>query len=446
MKYDVVVVGAGPAGLVTASTVKKVYPEKSVLIVKKEEVGMIPCGIPYIFGTLGSVEANTMPIQGPQKLGVEFLVDEVVDGNLKEKKLYTKSGKEIEYEKLVLATGSIPVIPPIEGKDLKGVYYISKYSDYLKELFEALKEVKKVVIIGGGFIGVEVADELRKAGKEVTIIEMLDHLLPAAFDSDFGDMAKEELEKFGVKVLTSTKVEKILGENKVEGVLLSNGDKLEADMVIFATGYKPNVELAEKLGLTIVPKSGIWVDEYMRTSDKDVFAVGDCAVHRCYFTRQPSPLMLASVASFEARLVGANIFGIRIIRQNKGNLGVFSTYFGNLSMAAAGLREERAKADGFEIVIGEASGVDRHPGKFEDTSKIKVKLIFSKDSGILLGGEVAGGKSVGEIINAISIAIQKELTITEIMTLQIGTHPLLTSAPTVYPLVIAAESAYRKIR
>ncbi len=439
VKYDVVVVGGGPGGLITAATAKKNYPDKSVLLVKREKVGMVPCGIPYIFGTLGSTDKNVLPTAGVEKLGVEIMVAEVreIDPN---KKIVKTSESVIEYEKLVLATGSEPVLPGIDGVDLEGVFTVSKYKDDLDKLLEALRKAERVVVIGGGFIGVEVTDEIRKMGKKVTLIELMDHLLPAAFDEEFGRMAEEKLREHGVEVLTGKRVKSIEGASKVEKVVLEDGE-VKADLVILSTGYRPRTTLAKEIGIKLGETGGVLTDEYMRTSVEDVFAVGDVVEHVCFFTRKPGRLMLASTATFEARVAGANLFKLRVLRTNKGNLGIFSTSIEGLTLGAAGCNEKMIKEEGFEVVSAVVEAPDRHPGSIPDVSKITMKLVFSKESGHLLGGQVAGGKSVGEIINMIGMAIQKGMTAAELATLQIGTHPLLTPAPTVYPIVTAAEKA-----
>jgi NADH oxidase (H2O2-forming) len=442
MKYDIIVIGGSAAGLIAAMTSRKLYKDKKILVVKKLEKELVPCGIPYIFHTLGAVEKDYMGIEDKFKANnIDVLIDEVVDGNIQEKKIVTKSGKEFEYEKLVIATGSTPFIIPIPGHDLENVYTIPKNYKYLGSVQEKIKNAENIVIIGGGFIGVEVADEIKKSGKNVTLIEARDYLLPASFDADFGEIAKEEIESDNVKVLVSTKVKEIVGNGKVEKVILENGEELPADIVIMATGYKPNTELAKKMGIKVTEWDYIETDDYMRTSVKDVFAAGDCVQHKDYFTGKPSRLMLASAAVFDARIAASNLYKLKLLRTNKGSLNAYSTMIGGKAFAAAGITESVAKAEGFDIIIGKAEVVDRHPGKFADASKITMKLIFSKECGLLLGAQIVGGKSVGEIINIISLAIQKEVNVKDLLTMQIGTHPLLTAAPTVYPLAVAAEQA-----
>ena len=444
MRYDVVIIGASAGGLTAAISAKKFYPDMSVLVIKKEEVGMIPCGIPYIFGTLERVEDDVLPAERFLKpLGVEILTDEVVEINPNSKTVKTGSGKEIAWEKLVIATGSKPVKPEFPGTELEGVYTVPKDYRYLMEFRERVEDAEKVVIIGGGFIALEVGDEIRKLGKDVTIV-VRSRLLRSSFDPEFSGMVEERLKEKGINVVYG-QVERLLGEERVEKVRLVDGRELPADLAVFSIGYRPNVDLAVKAGLRVT-RYGIWTDEYMRTSHPDIFAVGDCVEHRDFFTGKPYGLMLASTATFEARIAGANLFKLQIVRENRRTIGVYSTHVAGLTLAAAGLTEEAAKKEGFEVIVGYGKGPDRHPAKFPDTSMVTVKLIFSRDRGAILGAQIAGGKSVGEMINVLALAIQKRLTASELYTLQIATHPLLTASPVGYQILQAAEDALAKLR
>ena len=444
MRYDVVVIGASAGGLTAAISARRFYPGRSVLVIKREETGMIPCGIPYVFGTLERVEDDVLPVERfLEPLGVETLTDEVTEINPNAKILRTASGLEISWEKLVLATGSKPVKPSFPGVELDGVYTVPKDYRYLREFRERVNEADKVVIVGGGFIALEVGDEIRKLGKDVTIV-VRSRLLRSSFDPEFSEMVEEKLREKGIEVVYG-RVERIQGDEKVGGVKLVDGRELPADLAVFSIGYQPNVELAVKAGLKVT-RYGIWTDEYMRTSHPDIFAVGDCVEHRDFFTGRPYPLMLASTATFEARIAGANLFKLHIVRENRRTIGAYSTHVAGLTLAAAGLTEEAARKEGFEVIVGYGKGPDRHPAKFEDTSTVTVKLIFSRDRGAILGAQIAGGKSVGEMINILALAIQKRLTASELYTLQIATHPLLTASPVGYQILQAAEDALAKLR
>ena len=441
-KVDVLVIGGGPAGIISAVTTKKYYPDKKITLMKDVENGCIPCGIPYMFSSLENPDENKLGNAALEKNKIDLEIDEAISINRGKKEVSTKKGNTYTYDKLILAIGSIPITPPIPGIEKKGVYAIYKDMNYLKEKINEIKKSRHVMILGGGFIGVEFADEISKiSGVKVTLVEMLPSLLSHSFDPEFSEIVKQKLVSQGIDVLTGIKVEEIKGNKKVEKVLLSNGKELEVDSIVLGVGSTPNTKLAFDAGLDRGKGKGIWVDEYMRTSDPDIFAVGDCAGKRDFYTRKDTAIMLASTATAEARIAGANLFKLKVIRENKGTIAIYSTYINGLVLGSAGLTENTARKENFEVVIGEANGIDKHPGTLPGANKIKVKLIFSRQSGILMGGQVSGGISAGEVINIIGLAIQQRVSATELETLQIATHPYLTSAPTMYPIILAAQQA-----
>lgn len=446
-KTDILVIGAGPAGVVCAVTARKYYPAKGITVLKDVADGVIPCGIPYMFASLNSPDENKLGMASLEKNNVEVVVDSAVRVNRKDKAVETKNKDVYSYEKLVLAVGSTPIILPIKGVDKEGVYPINKEMGYLKGVISRIKQCKNVLVIGGGFIGVEFADELSKIrGINVTLAEVLPRILANSFDPEFSRMAEERLREKGVTVLTNTKVEEITGQAKVERVRFSDGSELPVEAVILGIGSRPNVKIAVDAGLEIGPCKGIMTDEYMRTSsDPDIFAIGDCSCKRDFYTRKAIPVMLASTATAEARIAGANLYQIKVIRENKGTIAVYSTYIDGLVLGSAGLTEKTAREEGFEIVVGSIDGVDKHPASLPGACKGKVKLIFSKQSGIILGGQVSCGMSCAQMINIIGVAIQKRMSATELETLQVATHPYLTSAPTMFPIVLAAQDVYGKI-
>ena len=442
-KYDVVIIGGGPGGVTTALSARNTYPEKSILLIRREKTPLIPCGVPYVFHTLDVVEDDILPDKPLEKNGVELLVDEVakVQDN---KELILRSGERIKWDKLVLALGSKPFVPPLPGIDKKGVYFVKKEIDYLKELREEVEAARNIVILGGGFIGVEVADELLKKGKTVVLIEKLSSLLPLSMDAEFGIIVAEILKERGAEVVVGTSVKEIIGEENVCGVKLENGKQYPADVVIIAAGYRPNIELAQQMGLEVDPRYGIIVDEYMRTSMKDVFAVGDCVAKRNFLTGEFSKLMLASTATAQGRLVGSNLFDLKVIKEFIGTIGTFSTKIGDTAFGATGLTETQAKSMGIDYLTGVTEVLDRHPGKLPGASKIYIKLIYARYSHVLLGAQLKGGDSVGEWINMLTVMVQNKMTAMEIDTLQIGTHPLLTSSPIAYPVINATVDAIMK--
>jgi len=441
-KYSVVIIGGGPGGVTAALSARNTYPDKQVLLIRKEKITLIPCGIPYVLHSLEKVEDDILPDKLLENNNVDLEVNEVID--IKGNFIELRNGEQIEYERLILAVGSKPFVPPIAGMDKDGIYFIKKDIDYLKELKDRVEQSENIVIIGGGFIGVEVADELLKKGKNVVIVEMLSSLLPFSMDPEFGNMVREILEERGAKVITGIGVKEILGGRKVEFITLHDDTKYPADLVIVATGYRPNLDLAKKIGVKIDPRFGIITDEYMKTSVDGILAVGDCVAKRHFLTGEYSKLMLASSAMAQGRLAGSNLFEFKVIKEFAGTLGTFSTKIGDTAFASVGVTETQAKSLGIDYIVGINETVDRHPGKLHGASKIYMKLIFSKYSHLLLGAQIKGGDSVGELINMLSVMIQKKMTDIEIDTLQIGTHPLLTPSPIAYPVINATVNAIMK--
>lgn len=336
---DVLIVGGGPAGIMTGITAAQFCPGKKVLVVRKESDAVIPCGIPYIFGTLGGTDEDmagrlpliaaggeiligniveidkikqiaymeyinqdynsedeqnenivtgadgeisaqllTEDINRPQRLAkttdsMELVAEEAIEKENKENK-NNKNLVAIKFNRLVLATGGKNFIPPIKGTDLEGVFSIQKDYNYLENLFTNLiPKVKKLAIIGGGFIGVEFADEIRKLGIEVHIIEMLPHLMQVSFDLDVCAKVEEILKSRGITVHTGCQVEEIIAdpsEKKIAGLRIKDKEDIKADAVLIAIGVKPNVELAKKIGLTLSRSGGVWVDAFQRRDRKSV--------------------------------------------------------------------------------------------------------------------------------------------------------------------------------
>ena len=437
-KGDLVIVGGSAAGIQVALSAGRLNNVRRITVIRKEHKVLVPCGIPYIFGTLGSAEKNIIP---DSVLGdAELIVDEVSSLDRASQTVTTTGGKTIGYDKLILATGSQPLVPPIPGRDLGNVFTIKKDIEYLQVMEKALDDAKDVVIVGGGFIGVEFADECRKRGLNMTIVELLPHCLSLNCDEEFCTHVEQKLTEANIKVMCGKSVKSILGNGQVSHIELSTGERLKADLVILAIGVVPNTRLAQEAGLEIGTTRGIKVDRYMRTSDPDIFAIGDCAERNSFFTGKPVPLRLASVATHEARIVAANLLELCI--ENKGAVGVFSTMVGDIAIGAAGLSEKAARKAGFNVLIGRASSPDKHPSTMPGARQLQVKLIFDWESGRMLGGEACcGGLSVGELVNVMAILVQTRATAEDIYTAQVGTHPALTASPMAYQITNAAEQA-----
>ncbi|MEA3492724.1 MAG: FAD-dependent oxidoreductase [Campylobacterota bacterium] len=440
---DILIIGAGPAGLVAAATASENYKNKSVVVVKEFEKGQVPCGIPYVFGqVLGDVEKNAMPCGG-DVANITKVVDTIHQVNIDEKRA-TGGVHNFRFDKLIFATGSVPFVHNnfVNSLQLENVFTVEKQYDEVKKLKEYLDQAgnDRVVVIGTGFIGVELAEQLKSSGKDVTIVGG-GHILANSFDEDMAIMAEEIMAEKGVKLALGQHASEVLEvENRATAIKLCDGTVIDADMIILATGYRANTTLAKDAGLKLARYGGIWVDEYMRTKNKDIFAIGDCSGRRDFITRDPSKVMLASTSAAEARVAGSSLYSLKNLKGFNGTIAIFSTMIGDCAFASAGVTEQRAKDENLEYVTGYFQGLNRHPGTIADASKQSVKLIAMKNSGKIIGGQVVGSKEAGEIINIIGLAIEAGLTIHNIISLQVATQPLLTAAPTTYPIVKAAQN------
>lgn len=444
---DILVIGGGPAALVTVATALENYPDKSVTVIKKETQALVPCGIPYIFGTtLGSSEKDAMACGGPMADAVNLIVDEVVDVDIDAKRAMAKE-HTVTFDKLVFATGSVPFVHANfrDALELDNVFTIHKSKEEIDRVYADLQQRQSVIVVGTGFIGVEIAAELRSIGKEVTLVGGR-HILAGSFDADMATQAEEILTGLGVKMALGQHAESVLKEGNVaRGIRLCDGSEIAGEMILLATGYQPNTALADKAGLKLARYGGIWVDEYMRTRNKDIFAVGDCSGRRDFITRDPSKVMLASTSAAEARIAGISLYGLKHLKGFNGTIAIFSTMIGDRAFGCAGVTEAQAQKEKIDCVTGFFEGLNRHPGTIPDASKQSVKLIALRGSGQIIGGQVIGDKEAGEIINIIGLAIEAELTAYHLISLQVATQPLLTAAPTNYPIVKAAQKIVRSM-
>lgn len=294
--FHIVVIGGGESALVCALSSRKVYPEKKVALIindsRNEFVNRL-----YNSGSFNNGDID-----------VTVIADEVITRN--DNMIGLMSGDEIAFEKLVIATGSEAIKPHIEGVGKEGVYFMNKDPDYLLMIKSRAMEAESIVIFGGGYVGVMLADELLTAGKNVTLVGRTNRLLPSSIDPDLSVETKKLIESAGGRIILKSKVKQVLGETKITGVRLRDGDELPCDFLIICCGEKPDTKLAEKFGLVYDSDRGILVDEYQRTSDKNIYAIGECAARFDFFCGDLSDFLLSATRIEEAKLIGSNLYSV----------------------------------------------------------------------------------------------------------------------------------------
>ncbi len=445
---DVLIIGGGPSGGVTAITAKQTYPDKQVCVIREQEIQLVPCAIPYIFGpTLGSSEKDIASCAQAKISGVTPLLGRVKKIDIEQKSVQADTCT-ITYDKLIFATGSVPFVHPTlqSACELEGVFTIPKNKSRIDALKNHLRTHNSVMIVGTGFIGIELAMELAASGKEVTIIGGSTHVLKNAFDTELAVEAEQILSDAGITLRSGEYVDAVIDKKGIAiGATLCSGETVHAEAIILATGYQPNSALAKAAGLKLARYGGIWVDEYMRTANKDIFAVGDCSARRDFITKEPSKVMLASTSASEGRVAGSSLYGIKYLKGFTGTIAIFSTLIGQKAFSSAGVTEAEAALAGLDTVTGSFEGFNRHPSTIPDAVKQMVKLVAMRHGGRIIGGQIIGGQETGEMINIIGLMIESKLTIYSLLSLQVATQPMLTAAPTSYPIVMAAAIVANKI-
>ena len=448
---DVLIIGGGPAGGVCAMTAKMNYPQKEILVIREFEVQLVPCAIPYIFGeTLGCSEKNVASCGMAAEMGISTLLGNVKNVDIKNKIAYSDE-HEISFDKLVFATGSQPFVHKSmqHALELQGVFTVPKDKTLIDKAKAYIDTIDDLVVVGTGFIGVEMAMEFAESGKNVTLVGGSKHILKGAFDPEIAIQAEEIVLKRGLNFIGEDRVKSINdtnGDGVVNTVTLASGKTIKTQAVIMATGYQPNTKLAEESGISLGHYGGIWVDEYMKTESQDIFAVGDCSARRGFITKSPSKVMLASTSAAEGRVAGSSLYGINFIKGFSGTIAIFSTMIGDTAFSSAGITEEQAEASHADVVTATFSGINRHPATIPGAQKQLVKLVAMHNGGQIIGGQVIGGEETAEMVNAIGLMIEAQLSVYQVMSLQVSSQPRLTAAPTSNPITMAATMIAHKIK
>ena len=397
---------------------------------------------------LAAENAIVVPDQGLKNAGIEVIVGEVVRVDATRRRVTLADGESLAYDKLFLATGASPVVPPIEGRDLDGVLTLRGLPDACKIRDDvSVKKPREILFIGAGFITLEVASLLAATAKEkldITIIELMDRPLPLMLDGDMAALVKAHLEEKGLKVLTGEKVEGILGKaGKVSGVRLASGKELPADMVFMNIGTRPNVELAEKIGLEI-GRFGIKTNPYQETSDPHILAGGDCVEKFHFITGKPVPGQLRGPAVIQGRLAAKRLAGYAI--PFPGVLNTGGCQFFERVAASTGLTEEEAAKEGFETVSATVDSRSKH-GMIPGVQPYRIKMVFDKKTQKLIGGQVvAHAVASAKSIDTVNALIWGGKTISDLTTHMCACNPDISSEPSLEPISIAGEQALQKLR
>ena len=454
-KMKVVIIGGVAAGPKVASKIIRLMPNAEVTIVERDEfLSYAGCGLPYYISGVVKELAELMctpvgVVRDPiffQKVKNVHVLNQTeameidrADKRLRVKNLADSSESWLDYDKLVLATGAAPVVPPIPGVQLDNIFTLHGLHDAegIKAIL-AEKRAHDVVIVGGGLIGGEVTEALVQKGCRVTLVEMLPQIF-RILDWEMARLVAQHMESHGVKVLVNTKVQRFEGDSRVTSVVTDNGS-LPADMVILAIGVRPNVKLAQDAGLDIGSTRAIKVDQRMETSDPNIYAAGDCVESVDLVTGQPCYVPLGSTANKHGRVAAVNICGGK--DRFPGVLGSTVCKVFDHCVARTGLTEANAHEAGYDVTVALAPAPDK-AHFMPDAKSLLLKIVVDSKNRRLLGAQAVGPGAGDKRIDVAAMAITAGMTVDQLANADLCYAP--PYSPAMDNIITAANVARNKL-
>jgi len=432
----VLIIGGVAAGTKVAAKLKRENRDCEVTILtKSKDISYAGCGLPYYVGKVIPERAQLIvntPESFSKLTGVSVLTEvEVNKVNPAEKivdalNLRTQENLKYEYDKLVIASGADAVKPPIEGIDLENVYFLRTPDDAvaIRDAVEA-GGIKRAVVVGGGFIGLEAAENLATQGVRVTVLDMAENILPG-FDKELAEYVENHLMDQRIMTFTNTKLEAILGEEKVEKVK-TDRRAFKADAVLLCVGIRANTSFLAGSGIELMPNKTIKVNEYLETNVEDIYAVGDCATVMNRLTKAPSWSPMGSTANIAGRVAAKNIAGVDTTTGYQGVLGTAIVKLPELNAARTGLTEVEALQAGYNAVSAVAV-VDDKAHYYPDASNFIVKMTADRETKQLLGLQVLGKGAVDKMVDIAVTAITMGASLYDIENLDLAYAPPFSTA------------------
>ena len=427
----IIIVGGVAGGMSAATRLRRLMEDAEIIIFEKGPfVSFANCGLPYyVSGEIAN--RKDLLVQTPESLKARFRLDvrpfhEVTAISPDQHTVTVRyDGKEFTetYDRLILSPGAKPFVPPIEGLETaENTYTLRNVPDLDKIMLALEKQPKEAVVIGAGFIGLEMAENLRKRGLKVTIVEKAPHVLPP-LDEEMAAFVQAELLKNGIQVMTSQSATRF--EDKGQVIVLENGQKIASDVTILSVGVQPENALAQAAGIELGLRGGILVNERYETSQPDIYAVGDAIVVKQEITGEDALISLASPANRQGRQVADVIAGVA--RKNKGSIGTAIVRAFDMTAASTGLSERILRMNGLPYQVIHVSGKD-HAGYYPGATDVTLKLLFEPTSGKIYGAQGVGKKGVDKRIDILATAIKGNLTIFDLPELEFTYAPPFGSA------------------
>ena len=415
----IIVIGANHAGTAALNTILDNYKENEVIAFDaNNNISFLGCGMALwignqISGPEGLFYSNKDTLEGK---GAKVYMETPVEKVDFDKKIVYATGKdgtkyEESYDKLILATGSLPIDPPIPGKELENVQFVKLYQN-AQDVIEKLKnpEIKDVAVVGAGYIGVELAEAFKRNGRNVTLIDTADTCLSAYYDKEFTSKMADNLEQHGIKLAFGQTVKEIKGTTKVESIV-TDKEEIKADMVILGIGFRPNNALG-KDNLELFRNGAYLVNEKQETSIKDVYAIGDCATVYDNSIQDLNYIALASNAVRSGIIAGNNTCGTELSTEGVQGSNGISIY--GLNMLSTGITLAKAEKLGIPAEVTDFEDWQK-PAFIENGNyKVSLRIVYHKETRVILGAQMSSDHDVSLLINFFSLAIQQQVTIDQL--------------------------------
>lgn len=415
----VIIVGCTHAGTAAASNIKSNFPQSEVTVYEKNDnISFLSCGIALHVADVVK-DPKGLFYSSPEKLeemGIKSrMLHEVTNIDVNAKTVSVKNlvtGEEFNdsYDKLVLTPGSWPIVPKFKGLELENIL-LSKNYNHSQAIIEKSKKAENIVVIGAGYIGVELVEAFEILGKNVTLIDAEDRIMSKYLDKDFTDKAEDAFRSHGIKIATGELVQEFKGANGKVTTVVTNKNEYEADLVILCIGFKPNTGLVEGK-VDMLPNGAIIINEYMQTSNKDIFAAGDCCVVRYNPANENRYIPLATNAVRMGTLVAKNLVEPKL--KYLGTQGTSGIKIYNHNIASTGMTETIAKAT-TKFNVASVMHEDNFRPEFMPTNaSALIKLVFDADTRVILGGQIVSDYDLTEMMNTLSVVIQNKMTVEEL--------------------------------
>lgn len=430
----VIIIGGVAGGATTAARIRRVDESAEIILLEKGKyISYANCGLPYYIGGVIE-EREKLFVQTPEAFSTRFRVDvrtenEVIFIDRKRKTVTVRQSSEDTYEesydKLLISTGASPVRPPLPGIDLSGIFTLRNVADTDKiKAYIDSHAPRQAVVVGAGFIGLEMAENLHAQGAKVSIVEMGNQVM-APIDFSMASLVHQHLMDKGVNLYLEQAVASFERDGKGLKVTFKNGQSIAADIVILSIGVRPETNLARAAGLTIGPAGGIAVNDYLQTSDESIYAIGDAIEYRHPITGKPWLNYLAGPANRQGRIAADNILGAKIAYE--GSIGTSIAKVFDMTVASTGLPGKRLRVEGIDY-MSSTIHPSSHAGYYPDAMPMSIKITFDKQTGRLYGGQIVGYDGVDKRIDELALVIKHEGTIYDLMKVEQAYAPPFSSA------------------